>query len=405
MTPKKLTQAQVDKALPRPVPYELRDPGLTGFLVRIQPTGRKTFYVQYGRGRREKLGVVGVHTFEQARTKALKLLHEVAEHGEPLARMRSDATLGEFIRDRYAPWATAHHRSAPDTLKRLSKCFEADFYGKRLAEVNAWVVEKWRGKRLKAGIQKTTINRDVTGLKSVLSKAVEWSDLSEHPLAKVKPIRTDTRGVVRYLTEPEESRLREALAARDERLRKARASANEWRSARGYELRPKVPEYADHLTPAVLLSVNTGLRQGELLALEWGDVDLKRKQITVRGATAKSAQTRHIPLNAEALAVLATWHKQNGKPAAGLLFPNRHGRKITEIKTAWGKLIRQAEIPRFRWHDLRHHFASRLVMAGVDLNTVRELLGHGDIKMTLRYAHLAPEHKARAVERLTGGRK
>ena len=73
---------------------------------------------------------------------------------------------------------------------------------------------------------------------------------------------------------------------------------------------------------------------------------------------------------------------------------------MTDIKTAWGNLVKAAYIDDFRFHDLRHTFASNLVMASVDLNTVRELLGHSDIKMTLRYAHLAPEHKAAAVEKL-----
>ena len=70
------------------------------------------------------------------------------------------------------------------------------------------------------------------------------------------------------------------------------------------------------------------------------------------------------------------------------------------LRKAWEGVLKSARIRNFRWHDLRHHFASRLMMTRGDLNTVRELLGHSDIKMTLRYAHLAPEYKAQAVERL-----
>lgn len=83
-----------------------------------------------------------------------------------------------------------------------------------------------------------------------------------------------------------------------------------------------------------------------------------------------------------------------------LVFPNKEGGRFNHIKRSWGNLLVEAGIQNFRFHDLRHHFASKLVMAGVDLNTVRELLRHADIQMTLRYAHLVPEHKARAVERL-----
>ena len=71
---------------------------------------------------------------------------------------------------------------------------------------------------------------------------------------------------------------------------------------------------------------------------------------------------------------------------------------MEDVKSSWLNLLKRANIEHFRWHDMRHDFAPRLVMAGVPLNTVRDLLGHSDIKMTLRYAHLAPDVKAAAVE-------
>jgi integrase len=121
--------------------------------------------------------------------------------------------------------------------------------------------------------------------------------------------------------------------------------------------------------------------------------------VSVTGDIAKSCKTRHVPLNILALQCLNDW-RINGNDT-GLIFPNpQTGVQFDNVKKAWAGILKAAEIKEFRWHDMRHHFASKLVMAGVDLNTVRELLGHADIKMTLRYAHLAPEHKAKAVARL-----
>ena len=82
------------------------------------------------------------------------------------------------------------------------------------------------------------------------------------------------------------------------------------------------------------------------------------------------------------------------------VFPGAEGARLEDIKKGWAPLVKAAKVEAFTFHDLRHTFASKLVMAGVDLNTVRELLGHADLKMTLRYAHLAPEHKAAAVAKL-----
>ena len=111
-------------------------------------------------------------------------------------------------------------------------------------------------------------------------------------------------------------------------------------------------------------SMNTGLRRrGEVVKLRWGSVDFNRRLLTVEGRNAKNRQTRHVPLNDEAVSVLRNWREQSGTGA-------RAFRVANGFRTAWGKVLKRARISNFRWHDLRHHFASRLVQQGVPLNTV-----------------------------------
>jgi integrase len=229
---------------------------------------------------------------------------------------------------------------------------------------------------------------------------VEWDVLDENPLQKLRPIRTDHLSRARYLTEKEERSLRRTLRERDEQLRQRRDNGNKWRRDRHQAALPDLAArfFSDYLRPMVLLTVNTGLRRGEVLQLKWSDVDLLQRKVIIRGDNAKSGKTRHVPLNDEAVATLQRW--QPSAKATGWVFPARDGGRLTSIKTSWKRVLKNAAIADFRWHDLRHHFASRLVMKGVDLNTVRELLGHSDLSMTLRYAHLSPEHKADAVARL-----
>ncbi len=129
------------------------------------------------------------------------------------------------------------------------------------------------------------------------------------------------------------------------------------------------------------------------MAWNWADIHFEARMLTVRRENAKSGKQRHIPLNDEALSTLVKWRGLTD--STGSVFG------IKGLKTSWDKLLSAASINDLRFHDLRHHFASRLVMNGVDLNTVRELLGHADLTMTLRYAHLAAEHLAAAVNRLS----
>lgn len=405
----KLSESIIKKAQPERDRYELSDTEIPGLRLRVSTTGVKSFVLMYKNKDQKRcrytIGKLGKVTLAKARKIALNKLAHIELGEDPQkdkreARQREQTpTLLAFVEGDYAKYQHAQFKAAYKTISRL-KIVCSEFGKTRLDAITAWNFEKWRAKRIKDGRSKTTTNRDLEALKSALNRAVEWKIINHNPLADVKRIRTDASAKIRYLNRAEETSLREALAARETELREARARGNEWRETRGYELRPALPAYADHLAPMVLVSLNTGLRQGELFGLKWSNVDLHTRLVTIEGGGAKSGQTRHIPLNEEALTVLKQWKAQQ-QDAQALVFPGKDGKPFTNVKRAWHALLDAAKVRHFRWHDLRHTFASKLVMAGADLITVRELLGHSSIAMTLRYSHLAPEHKAAAVALLT----
>jgi integrase len=387
---------------PQQKPFEVHDQRMKGFLLRVQPSGTMIYLAQYRRGKRITLGRAGVMTPQQARDEAKKILGDVMRGIDPAAPNRDHKvhTLATFLDGEYGPWAAVHLKTADATVARIKSSFPK-FLQSRLAEIEPRAVERWRTKRFEHGRKPSTVNRDLVCLKAALSKAVEWGVIDGHPLAKVKQTRVDDNPIPRFLSLEESRRLYAALGHREERIRMDRENANSWRADRGVPLLPdfKNVQHADHLKPMVLLSLNTGLRRGELFNLHWADCNLNQKVLTVRGGGAKSGKTRHIPLNQTAMEVLSAWHDQSNK-REGLVFIGRTGGKFDNVNKSWREVLREADIQEFRWHDLRHTFASWLVMKSVDLNTVRELLGHSELKMTLRYAHLAPEHKAVAVEKL-----
>ncbi|WP_179179989.1 site-specific integrase [Pseudomonas sivasensis] len=382
--------------------YEVHDTTVGGLFVRVTAAGAKSYVVTWARGRKKTLGRVGILTLDQARTEATQYLAEARSHGEPLAvtQGRRGATLPslrDFIDDTYMPWFKAHHKGHEKTQHTLSNNFDS-IMPQRLDAITGRDLEQIRTGWMQAGNKPSTVNRKMGSISGVFSRAVEWDYIDEHPLAKLKQLKVDSKGVIRYLTADETKRLRDALNARQDEMRAERESANIWRTDRHREPMPSLLQlpFTDHLKPMVLVSLNTGIRRGELFDLEWSAVNFDTKTITVAGATTKTSDTRHIPMNKETIGVLEAWKKQVSK--SPYVFPGQGGGRFEDVKSAWLKLLERAQIDGFRWHDMRHDFASRLVMAGVPLNTVRDLLGHADIKMTLRYAHLAPGTKAAAVE-------
>jgi integrase len=280
---------------------------------------------------------------------------------------------------------------------RIRSVFPPAWLSQPLGALNAWTLEAWRRDARKAGKKPTTVNRDIAALKAVLSKAIEWGVLDRSDLARVRPLKTDPIGRVRFLSADEEKKLRKALTARDRGMRERRERFNHWRAERQEPpLAPYPSPFADHIEPLVLLLLNTGLRFGEATQMRHRDVNARDRLITVAGEGAKSGRTRVIPMNLEAHRVLSAL---KGSPD-DYVFPGDGGRRLTTIKKAWKALLSDAAITGFRLHDLRHTFASRVKRGGADLYAVQRLLGHSSPLMTQRYAHLQPDDLRGAVERI-----
>jgi integrase len=411
----KLTKRVIEALSLRDRPYDVRDDDLRGFLLRVEVGGTKSFFLDYrlrGKRNRHRLGVYPNLSADGARVIAQTISGDVARGIDPQARRKADreqaareslSTLRTFLDGRYESWAHSHLKSADFQLARIRSDF-ADQLDQPLHVFNPFMIEGLRQRWKRAGMRPRSINRDIQRLQSVLSRAVLCGVLDKHPLTGLKPLKADKTGRVRFLSTEEEAALRKALLDREEGLRQARIRFNTWRIARGRNPLPeREGELLDHLRPLVIVALNTGLRRGELLGLKWDGVNFSAKLLTVAAETAKSGHTRRIPLNSEAFDVLTRWYERRGRPGRdALVFPGRGGERMTRIDTSWSSLMRVAALRNFRLHDCRHHFASKLVQAGVDLYTVKELLGHSEIAMTERYSHLAPDNLRLAVEKVSG---
>ncbi|MEO6025904.1 MAG: site-specific integrase [Candidatus Binatia bacterium] len=265
---------------------------------------------------------------------------------------------------RYRVLSEANHRGYARSKYVLAQ-LEHEFGATALAALSSFRLERWKANRRK-DVAPATVNRELTVLKAMLTKAVEWKLLDVNPAAAVKPLPVSNQRL-RYLTIAELTALLEAADV----------------------------DVAAWLAPAIVLAVNLGIRQGEFLRLRWRD--LRPEQHLAAIEQTKSNKPRYVPLNATVEAALA------GLPRDGetiLAWPWGEPVKATTLYAAFRRACTTAGIVDCHWHDLRHTFASHCVMAGVDLATVKDLLGHQSLEMTMRYSHLAPAHKASAVAKL-----
>ena len=394
-------------------PFELTDTKLPGFLLRIQPSGRRVFYYSYrtseGIRRRLKLGRHGDITLTQAKSQAVAAAGDVAKGKDPhdakqsklqQSRKERAQTLRRYLDDYYKPWVLKNRKSGKYTLEVIDRHFK-HFLDLPISNIKELDIEKWQIQELDRGLMASTVNRNLTALRGIITKAHSQSFVTENVLSLVQNLKETDSKRIRFLSPSEEKQLITALKVRNDYLLKGRDNANEWRAQRNYPLLPTIgiDEYADHLEPMIILTMNTGLRKGELFALKWSDIDFTNRTLMVKAANAKSSKVRHIPLCQIAYNAIVKWKKQD-KSVEGYVFKNSNGNRFTDIKKGWKGILESAKIKDFRFHDLRHHFASTLVMRGAPLNTVRELLGHSSINTTLRYAHLGQDHKSDTIRLL-----
>ena len=274
-------------------------------------------------------------------------------------------TFREFSKLYLDNYARLNKRSWRDDQYRLDAHMIPFFGASDLQEITPLDVEKYKASRLSSGVSKSTVNRELTILKKMFNLAIDWDLAVQNPVIKVKLFSEKDTAKERILTAEEETRL--------------------------------LAECPGYLRPIINAALHTGMRRGEILNLRWAEVDLDKRLILVKRT--KSGQDRLIPINESLLEVLADLKHSNS--SGELVFPNpATGKPYTEVKKSFKEACKRAGITDLRFHDLRHTFATRLVAAGVDIVTVRDLLGHFSIRVTQRYTHPGQSQKVAAVELL-----
>lgn len=252
---------------------------------------------------------------------------------------------------------------------------QAKFYGMILRRLGPLplidctpeVVRAWKAD-LAARYSRSTVHKYLSFLSQAFTYAVDCEWLTRNPFAKMrKP--SPGRGRLRFLSEAERERL----------LIACRMSRN------------------PVLYPLVLLALATGGRKNELRCLCWSEVDLEAG--VVRFVKTKTYLDRSVPVVGEALDALTTL-AQKRRPGVGLVFARADGRKPREIECAWATVRHAAQLEDFRFHDLRHTYASYLAMSGASLQDISTLLGHTKVNQSYRYIHLMPSHTRGVVERM-----
>lgn len=268
---------------------------------------------------------------------------------------REKRVLFENFAEEYMEYARANKRSWLRDEIAL-KWFKFHFDGFTLSRITPKHIEDYKRKRLEK-VKPATINRELAVLKFMFSLAVKWQYTDANPVKEVKFLQ-EQKIVIRVLDKKEAERLIESAA--------------------------------DRLKSIITIALNTGMRRGEILNLRWNDIDFIEYYIFIKES--KSGVARKVPMNSVVAEILKGCKREN----KFVFYDPKTGGPM-KMYERFKTVCKKAGIPDLRFHDLRHSAATQMVMSGIDLVTVKEILGHSRIETTMRYAHPTPENKRKAV--------
>ncbi|MBI4057249.1 MAG: site-specific integrase [Elusimicrobia bacterium] len=314
---------------------------------------RAAYWIDYyfeGRRRREKIG----SSFKLAQEVLHKRKTQIAEKKFFPERLRTKATFGE-VAELYWKQQGRHRKNHRDMRHMIDRLLGL-LGDKPLESVTSLTVQEIRNK-IKETASAARANRYHSLLRSIIYRAIEWGKFFGKNPAAITKLEKESTGRTRYLSEEEVGRLLKVCYPR--------------------------------IYPIILCALSTGMRRGEILNLKWDDVNLENKMIYI--LESKSGRPREIPIIQKLYDVLATLEK--GKEKVFQV-------PVITLRKYFARALKEANIHHFRFHDLRHTFASHFVMKTGDLPTLQKILGHQSPAMTQRYAHLASGHLRSAMELL-----
>lgn len=349
------------------------DEGSTGFMLEVRPNGA-TWYQRYhdqktGRLRQIKIAARGQISFEQAKKVAQKIRSEAFLGGDPAGRKEKEKAIPLYadLAQQHLAHAKTYQRSYHSTERIINNHVLPKWSKKRLDEIKQQDVAKWLADKRAEGFAEASILK----IRSIFSRsfqlAKQWDLFDRNPVKDIPHVKFNNARE-RYLSAEEAERLRLACEC----------SSN------------------PQLKNIVGLLLLTGARKSELLNAEWRHIDLAKRSWKI--PLAKNGRGRHVPLSQAAMDIIDQLTKFDGCP---YLLPNpRTLKPYSDIKKAWEKVRKLADLEDVHLHDLRHSFASMALNsgAGIDLYTVGKILGHQSIASTERYSHLANDTLMAAAE-------